>query len=150
MNAQTIERVREHEWDDDKSSRCEGKSGTFGADSNTWRARPLDVIVGLTQAFSLGQELVVYTARTRVFGGMSAGWVNMLPAPFGCCNDLGLCRRSGWPEKGFFFFTLQERLVVVGWGLLLLHLHTHISCLMNLCLEADIGSKHPMCGAHSQ
>lgn len=89
---------------DDKSSRCEDKNGTFGTDSNTWQARPLDVIIGLTRAFSLGQELVVYTARTQVFGGMSAGWANVLPAPFGCCGDIGLCRRAICPKRFLFLF----------------------------------------------
>lgn len=31
-----------------------GKSRTFGADSNTWQRRPLDVIISLTQAFFSG------------------------------------------------------------------------------------------------
>lgn len=124
----TIERVREHEWEWWQMEQVWGEVWTFGTDSNTWQACPLDVIIGLTRAFSLGQELVVYTMRTWVFGGMSADWVNVLPAPFGCCNDLGLCRRV-LGLKRFLFSPLQVRLMVVGWpgwDLLLLHSQTHI------------------------
>lgn len=79
-----------------------GKNETFGSDSNTWRVCPLDVIIGLTRAVSAGQERVVYTARTRVFGGMSAVWVNVLPAPFGCCSNLGLCRKVVGLKRSLF------------------------------------------------
>lgn len=49
--------VERENGNDDKSSRCEGKNGTFGTHSNTWPAHPLDVIIGLTQAFSRGRSL---------------------------------------------------------------------------------------------
>lgn len=93
MNVQTI---GEREWEhgnDDKWSRCEGKNETFGTDGNTWRACPLDVIISLTRAFYRGQEFVVYTGRTQVLRGVSAGQANVLPAPFGSYSNLGLCGR---------------------------------------------------------
>jgi len=66
------------------------KSRAFGTDGNTWRAHPLDVIIGLTRAFSRGPDLAVYTLRTQVFGGVTAGWANVLSATLSCCSDLGL------------------------------------------------------------
>ncbi len=87
----------------DKLSRCEVKNRTFGTDSNTWRACPLDAIIVLTRAFSPGQELEVYTAGTHVFGGPSAGWANVLPAPFGCFSNLGMCRRAAGLKSHFSF-----------------------------------------------
>lgn len=44
--------------------------------------------------FNWGQELVVYTVRTQVFGGVSGGQANVLPAPFGSGGNLGWRRKK--------------------------------------------------------
>lgn len=134
----------------DKSGMCERKSRAFGTDSNTWQACPPDVIISLTQAFSQGNELVVYTVRTQVFRGMSAGrqmycQPHLADAVTLACKE----ERLAWNSVFlFFFFNPSSK---TGCGLRFV-----TPALINPHFKSRRMPRrrnqtpHQMCGAHSE